>query len=142
MSKFKIIETQFKDIKSLQKALDEMNVEYEVAEDVKNPTLPLHGYQGDLRKERASVRIDRQFINQNYSNSASNDLGFAWNPEKKVFEAIISEYDTNQKTMDLVNGIRQNYAVETLKKKAKAKGYIVKEMVGEGKVKRLQLVKL
>ena len=53
-------------------------------------TLPLYGYQGDVRKERAEIVVRRGFIG-----SASNDLGFARTAEG--YAPIISEYD--QRTM-------------------------------------------
>ena len=60
------------------------------AEVERGEALPLYGYQGDVRKERAEVVVRRRFIG-----SASNDLGFARTAEG--YTPIISEYD--QRTM-------------------------------------------
>lgn len=56
------------------------------AEVERGEALPLYGYQGDVRKERAEIVVRRRFIG-----SASNDLGFARTAEG--FTPIISEYD-------------------------------------------------
>ncbi len=52
--------------------------------------LPLYGYQGDVRQERAEIVVRRRFIG-----AASNDLGFVHTA--KGYTPIISEYD--QRTM-------------------------------------------
>ena len=49
-------------------------------------TLPLFGYQGDLRPETAELVVRRRWLG-----SASNDLGFARTPRGYV--PIISEFD-------------------------------------------------
>jgi hypothetical protein len=48
--------------------------------------LPLYGYQGDERAERAEIVVRRKYIG-----SASNDLGFRRTAEG--YTPIISEYD-------------------------------------------------
>ena len=60
------------------------------AEVERGDQLPLYGYMGDERAERAQLVVRRQHIG-----SASNDLGFARTAEG--YTPIISEYD--QRTM-------------------------------------------
>ena len=65
----------------LVQALAEMGFTAEIGQ-----SLPLYGFQGDQRDQRAQIVIRRNQIG-----SLSNDLGFAWNGQ--AFIPIISEYD-------------------------------------------------
>lgn len=72
---------QFASASLLVKALAELGFTAQIGED-----LPLHGYQGRIRQQRAQIVVDRHQIG-----GASNDMGFAWNG--KAFVPIISDFD-------------------------------------------------
>ena len=84
MSAFKkFTDIQFRDLGLLKAALGDLgfnNVE-------EGDQLPLYGYRGDQRPERAELVVRRQFLT-----SASNDLGFQ--KTKDGYVPIVSEYDT------------------------------------------------
>ncbi len=78
----KFDEIQFRDLVLLKKALEDLG--FAVLEE--GETLPLYGYQGDMRPERAQLVIRREHLT-----SASNDLGFV--RTDKGYVAVVSEYD-------------------------------------------------
>ncbi len=79
MSKYKQIVTQFKNVESLKKALEDVGFAgIEVAPNPKEPSLTLVGFLSDARPEKASLRIPRRYVGH-----LSNDVGFAWNPKTK-----------------------------------------------------------
>lgn len=78
-------EVQFLNANLLVSALAELGYQAKVGQ-----ALPLHGYRGDVRQQRAQVVVDRQQIGR-----LSNDLGFAWNG--RAFTPIISDYDAGGK---------------------------------------------
>ena len=75
---------QFANGELLVKALAELGLRPRIGQG-----LALHGYQGDVRQQRAQIVVDRQQIG-----TSSNDLGFAWNGQ--AFVPIISEYDARR----------------------------------------------
>ena len=63
MSKYKQIVTQFKNLESLKKALEDVGFAgIEVAPNPKAPSLTLVGFLGDARPEKASLRIPRRYV--------------------------------------------------------------------------------
>jgi len=125
MSKYKVINTQFKNARSILNALEDLEIQPDVAEDVYQLTLHLFGYQGDLRAEKASIAVRRADVNK-WSGGWSNDIGFAWNEEQQVFDAIVSEYDErNAGCTRLMNKIRQRYAYHEISEKAAERGYTI-----------------
>lgn len=131
MSKYKIIETKFRDRETLRAALTELGIPFE-----EHATAAvLHGYQGDVRQERAHFIVRRQHVGV-----ASNDFGLEWDPVTKSYRAHISAYDEQ---MDygpaLLNRIKQRYAVRETIKLAAAKGLSVVEQKDEHGVIRLKL---
>lgn len=124
MSKYKEVQTQFRNIESLKKALADIGFplnQLEFASNLQVPSLTLYGYHNDARPERASVRIDRKYVS-----GASNDIGFAW--DGKAFTAIISEYDSyahfDEKRL---NALKQSYAKHEVHRQARMRGYNVTE---------------
>lgn len=86
MSHFVQCQTQIRDLSALCQALQELGwADGEI--EVHAAPVPLDGYQGDERPERAEVVIRRQFVGE-----ASNDIGFARQPDGTSL-AIISQYD-------------------------------------------------
>lgn len=92
MSKYREIKTEFRTLESLIRALHDIDAKYEIAEDPTQPGLPLYGYKQDIRPERASIVLRRDWVNKHWSMGLSNDIGFAWNGSE--YSAIISEYDS------------------------------------------------
>lgn len=86
MSEYVTIQTQFRIPELLVRALQDMGFAWEQIEVHPEP-VPLYGYQGDRRPERAEVIIRRSHVGRH-----ANDLGFARQPDG-TYRAIISEYD-------------------------------------------------
>lgn len=140
MSAYREIKTEFRNAASLHKALEDLGIVYEAAEDVKQNSLALFGYQGDKRPEHVNIRIRRHWVNQNWSGGSSNDIGFAW--DGKQYVAIVSEYDRGlPKVQAGLDQLRQRYAVIELRRQAKSRGYNVTEQYQEDGSVRLQLVR-
>ena len=53
--------------------------------------VPLYGYKGDMRSERANIRVPKEIVNRYLGGGASNDIGFVKTADG--FDAIISAYD-------------------------------------------------
>ena len=131
MSRYKVIQTEFRSLQSLQAALVDVlrnPSAFQVAPSPKTPSLQLYDWHGQSRPEHASIRIPRQAVNR-FSSGSSNDVGFAWNG--KTFEAIVSEYDQDPQygCTNMLNRVRQRYALHELRSQAKAKGYTLREHV-------------
>ena len=81
--------------------------------------VPLFGYHGDERPERAHIIIRRQHLD-----SASNDIGFTRTANGQ-FTAILSEYDRSigfdQKWL---NRVHQRYKEERTLTMARKQGYV------------------
>lgn len=124
MSKYKVIRTEYKSGESLIQAIRDLGVPYEQAPDLLRPTLPMHGFQGDLRPQTASIVLRR---GTGFMNSLSNDLGFAWNPTKGVFEAIVSDYDSGLESVQKgLDRIHQRYTFRQVERAAHVKGYTLR----------------
>jgi len=134
MSKYKVIETEYKNLESLKKAIADLGITPEIAPDPKKPSIHLVGYHGDTREEVASVVIRRAQVNK-WSGGASNDIGFAWSEEKRSYRAIVSDYDSRA-SETLTKRIAQQYAFREVERQAKAKGYTCKhEKQSDGTIK-------
>lgn len=123
MSKYKKIETEFRSLDSLKKALSDLDITFEIAADPKIPSLHLIGYRGDTRPEQASVVIRRAQVNR-FSGGASNDIGFAW--DGNCYAAIVSDFDS-MASAKLTSQIKQRYALHELRRQARAQGYSMTE---------------
>lgn len=136
MSAYRVIQTEFRNLDSLLKALKEIGYE-----NVKNTgtsnTMSMWGYHGDLRPETCAVWIDRAYVG-----SASNDVGFAWNEKTGTYQAIISDYDQQATfTPSVMGKLKQQYAFQELSRQAKQKGYTVQqEQTPQGTI-RMKLVR-
>lgn len=142
MSQYKRIETQFKNLESLKKALqDVLGDTFELDASLQN-SLKMYDWHDQLRPERCTVRVDRKNVNHKWSSGASNDFGLSYDQGTKMFTAIISDYDTRAGTMNLLNQLKQRYAYHEVIRQAKLKGYAVRPVQSQDKTIRLQLVKL
>jgi hypothetical protein len=140
MSKYKIVQTEYRSLDSLKKALGDVlgpDAELEIARDPRCPSLPLYGYVGDQRAERASLRLPRQVVNL-FSGGWSNDIGFTW--DGRCYQAIVSDYDQgNAGSQRLLAQVKQRYALHELRRQAKLKGYTVREHPAQDGTIRLTL---
>jgi len=83
MSAFKkFTDIQFRDLRLLKAALGDLG--FTALEE--GTQLPLYGYRGDQRAERAELVIRRQHLTR-----ASNDLGFQ--KTKDGYIPVVSEYE-------------------------------------------------
>lgn len=132
MSKYKEIKTEFRNLISLLKALEDIGYpasKLEISQD-KSPSISLYGYQGDVRPEQASIVIRRQHVGH-----VSNDVGFAW--DGKTFQAIVSEYDSGPTVFgNKLKRLAQQYAYHEVKRHAKMNGYTTQEIQqGDGSIR-------
>lgn len=86
--------------------------------------MPLYGYHGDMREERANIRIPRDLVNQWLSGGASNDAGFLKTDEG--FSAIISDYDNGRWWSEAEARFTQVAAAYDAAEHASLNGYAVK----------------
>lgn len=138
MSAYRVIQTEFRTLSSLIKALADIGYNDRQLQVGSNTNdLEMYGYHGELRPETCAVRIDRKHIG-----SASNDIGFAWNNETKTYQAIISDFDRGYTwTPEVVGKLKQQYAFQELSRQAKAKGYTVQQEQTPAGTIRMKLVK-
>jgi len=133
MSKYRRIETQFKDEITLRQALTDVCKERDIAFEA-GEALILYGYQGDPRPEIAEYVIRR-----NHISCSANDLGFHRRADG-TFEIIISEYDSRTTAAHIVREVKQRYARLQVEKLARARGYRVEEIPAQGGAVRLRLI--
>ncbi len=118
MSKYREIETEFKDETLFVKALQAAGVPFEHSA---GQGERLIGYMGDLRDERANYIVRRRHIGL-----GSNDLGYR--VEGGRITAIVSEFDTMcRETTQIRNRVKQEYARAFVQREATRRGYRVEE---------------
>ena len=109
----------FKDQQALIEALVAVGFERSQIE-VHQTAVPLFGYRGDERPQRAHIVIRREHVGP-----AANDVGWERQPDG-TFRAWISEYDARTRvSAQLQNRIKQEYAVAVLSRQARATGRTV-----------------
>jgi hypothetical protein len=136
MSAYKKISTQFRNLESLKKALEDIGFgHFDLSESAKVNSLTLAGFYGS-RGEDVALRLPKSHYH------GFEDTGFAWDDETKTYRAIISTHDGGGNFGEgKLAKLRQAYAYQELKKQAKAKGYAVSKQVGDDGVIRLKLKK-
>jgi hypothetical protein len=122
MSHFTSVATEFKDVQILVSALKECR-----GWDAEIHEHPQHlcGYLGDIRPQTATVIIRRSQIS-----AISNDIGFAYNPERGTYTAIVSEYDEQHLafTPSLLPKLKQEYARQSTIATCTAQGWKYQEI--------------
>jgi hypothetical protein len=117
MSKYDSFQTTLTEEGALVAALKALGYPVEIH----TQAMPLFGYHGDERPERAHIIIRR-----NHLDCASNDIGFARNADGQ-FSAILSEYDRSigfdQKWL---NRVHQRYKEERTLAMARQRGYVLR----------------
>jgi hypothetical protein len=122
MSAYKRLLTKYTSRAMLRAALQAAGLKFE--ECAPGQEQHLIGYHDDVRDETATFIVRRQHIG-----SSSNDLGWRWDPEAKVFTEIVSEFDSTYRgTTKIRNQVRQEYAVAVATTQARAKGYQTKRL--------------
>lgn len=135
MSKYKTIQTEFKDIESLKKALVDVGFHnFELSRSKTENSLSLTGYTGAINPQKVALRVSRSVSH------GHEDVGFYW--DGKQYQAIISTHDMYGNIGEqTLKRITQRYAYHEVIKKAHAKGYTINESKQPGGVIQLQLVK-
>ncbi len=130
MSKYKAITTRIANPGYICQALEDMGIPYETAGEEE---LTLYGYRGDARQQTGAVVVRRQHIG-----SLSNDLGWSYDPETGVYNAIVSEYDqTLQRVTNIVSGVAQRCALLKLQELATLNGFDLEVEQDEQGVQRV-----
>lgn len=114
MSHFTRVRTKLRDADTLVAALRAVGFRQV---EVHDQPQALHGYQGDVRPERAEVIIKREHIGR-----LSNDIGFARQPDGS-FEAIISDYDRGKHDAAWLAALARSYSYAATLKYAESHGY-------------------
>lgn len=113
MSAYKTINCSFKDRNALVECLK--NIGYAPVE--YNEKHNLMGYLNDTRDQKAEIIVPKNQISK-----SSNDLGFSYNEQEKVYEMLCSEYDAHKGVADKV---KQSYALTAIKIALKKNKFIV-----------------
>ena len=114
MSKYDCFETTLNEETPLITALRTLGYVVEVYPQ----PVPLFGYLGDERPERAQIVIRREHLD-----SASNDIGFI--RQNGRFTALLSEYDQRLGfDRKWLNRVHQAYKEQRTLAMARAKGYV------------------
>ena len=141
MSQFCEIETQFKDLKELSAALEQMQPDWKL--EITEMGLPLMGYRGDNRSilEKSDpnyaplcqIKISKKCVG-----TSSNDIGFCQNADGTI-SAYISDYDKNHYNKTWLNKLKQSYNEKVLCKMALSQRAVVKKQVLQNGIVRLKL---
>ena len=119
MSHFVECQTEFRDPHALVAALIECGFQESQIE-VHQEAVPLYGYQGDQRAQKAHIVIRRQHVG-----SAANDVGWEKQPDG-TYRAWISEYDSRHRfNAEMQNRIKQEYAYHAVARQQRAQGRTV-----------------
>ena len=129
MSHFVECQTEFRDPQALVAALIECGFAAEQIE-VHAEAVPLYGYQGDQREQKANIIIRREHVG-----TAANDVGWERQPDG-TYRAWISEYDGRHRFKpEFQDKIRQEYAYQVIARQQRARGRSVsRERLPSGEI--------
>ena len=129
MSHFVQCQTEFRDPKALVAALVECGFEKNQIE-VHQDAMPLYGYRGDARPQKAHIVIRRQHVGQ-----AANDVGWELQADG-TYRAWISEYDRRHRFNEATrNRLKQEYAYQVIAHQQRARGRTVtRERLPSGEI--------
>jgi hypothetical protein len=109
----------FKDQQALIEALVAVGFNRTQIE-IHEEAVPLYGYQGDERPQRAHIVIRRQHVS-----TGANDVGWELMPDG-TYRAWISEYDARHRFKpEMQNRIKQEYAFHAVARQQRAMGRTV-----------------
>ena len=116
MSHFVECQTEFRDPQALAAALVECGFQDSQIE-VHEQAVPLFGYQGDARPQKAHIVIRRKHVGQ-----AANDVGWE-RLSDGTYRAWISEYDGRHRfNPETQNRIKQEYAYHAVARQQRTLG--------------------
>ncbi len=106
MSHFTQLQTEFRDLENLTKALGDLNLNHE------RGTVTVRGYQGQTRTAQVVLRQENQ-----------HDVGFAWNGQ--AYEMITDlQYWQQPWTVErFLAKVRQRYAYNTVRTECEKQGF-------------------
>ena len=131
MSAYTVIQTRIVSREHLVQALKEMGFEQV---EVHARPVPLQGFEGTARQNKAEVVIRRQHIS-----SLSNDIGFARDAQG-FYRAIISDFDRNRFGTPWLMKLNQRYACQVAKQQLQAQGFeLVEEQLDQQQTVRMTL---
>lgn len=131
MSHFTVVNTQIVSQEHLVKALQDMGFHAVESHEL---AMPLEGWLGDSREQQAEVIVRKQYVGH-----ASNDIGFARQPDG-TFIAYISEYDRSRYNHAWLKKLTQRYAYHVAMDKLQEQDFtLVEEEVEEDNSIRLTL---
>lgn len=84
----------------------------------------LKGWHGDVRQQKAEIIVPQKELNKIFT-ANSNDLGFTWNIEKKLYDVICSDYDVACK---IPQRIKQAYAKIAIEQVLENKKFSITEI--------------
>ena len=121
MSRYKLIQTEFRNPASLLAALADLGLTPQQSPDLTQNTLPLANNYNRLGNQHVAILVDRRQLYEQRLGYFGH-LGFAWNG---------SSYDLVQDDMDaylnVADRLRQRYALNEIRQQARIKGYTVRE---------------
>ena len=129
MSHFVECRTEFRDQQALVAVLVECGFQESQIE-IHGQAVPLYGYQGDARPQKAHIVIRRQHVGQ-----AANDVG--WERQTNgAYRAWISEYDGRHRFgQAMQNRIKQEYAYQVIARQQRARGRtVMRERLPSGEI--------
>jgi len=129
VSHFVECQTEFRDPQALVAALVECGFQ-EPQIEVHAEAVPLYGYQGDIRPQKAHIVIRREYVGP-----AANDVG--WERQSDgTYRAWISEYDGRHRFSEqMQNNVKQEYAYQLVARQQRARGRTVtREQLPSGEI--------
>ena len=143
MSHFTKVKTKLKSQSHLIKALNDMGFTSQQIK-VHKEAQHLYGFQGDQRSQTAEIILPRSAVG-----SSSNDIGFKLQQDGS-YEAIISDYDSSNRTADgksehakgssgysskWLKKLNQRYAYHKMKDQLSDQGFFIeKETIENGEI--------
>jgi len=126
MSAYTKVATKIKRPSCLIKALGKLGFKTYMIEE-STELLPLKGYRGDTRTQRAHIRIKGSgWGSKGYVGSASNDIG--WEKlEDGSYAFHVSEYDLTKYNAGWQNKLLNYYAAEVVKEVAEENQFFIEE---------------
>jgi hypothetical protein len=142
MSKYKVVQTEFRNGESLKKALTDLGVQFEASADLKKNGVILEtnwtGFWGGTNQQ-AAIAIQRAAANK-AGIGYMDGLGFRWTG--KGYELIQDHHDEDYTpVVKKMNQLRQRYAYHEVVRNARAKGYNVSQTASQDGTIRLTLVR-
>lgn len=127
MSSYKEIRTEFRNLDSLKKALQDVGFgKYDLSVLPKVNGLPLQRWGGGVA-ENVALRLPKAHY------KGYEDTGFAWDAESKTYRAIISTHDGHGNFgAGTLEKVTARYAYHEVVRVARAQGYMVRTEVANG----------